>query len=162
MIVDGGLALWSGRKDNTTSPTTIQKQALLFASVEHKNQPKFNAYVVDIDGASINKSSLTQHTTLGAILTMFTQYNITIIKYFSFNNLHKILTNNNMTWPIDNKSKHYAPPTRIRRLLQLCYRMEHELQLLRGYWYFRKLIIACTFWQKNMLLLCDKLRLIIC
>ena len=42
---------------------------------------------------------------------MFTQYNITIIKYFSFNNLHKILTNNNMTWPIDNKSKHYAPPT---------------------------------------------------
>ena len=99
MIVDGGLALWSGRKDNTTSPTTIQKQALLFASVEHNNQPKFNAYVVDIDGSSINKSSLTQYTTFGAILKMFTQYNITIIKYFSFNNLHKILTNN-MTWPI--------------------------------------------------------------
>ena len=52
-----------------------------------------------------------------------------------------------MTWSTDNKPKHYAPPIHTLRLLHLRYRSEHELLLLCG-WYFKWLIIACTFVEK--------------
>ena len=53
-----------------------------------------------------------------------------------------------MTWSTDNKSKYYSPATHTSRLIHLCYRLVHELLLIRGYWYFRGLIIACTFCRK--------------
>ena len=42
MIIDDGLALWSGRNGGTTAPKRFKKYTQLFVSVEHNNQPTIN------------------------------------------------------------------------------------------------------------------------